>query len=185
MKTDEELVQNVQQGGAGFDELYRRYEEKVKQIVYKYCDNREDIEDVASEVWLKVHRHIDKFKFKSTFYTWIYRISINAAKNHLTTKSRKLPSTLRDPDDDHEIDNADPSNELFEDEVQLILQDAIKSLPRPLYDALVLRDIRGMSYSEIATECNCKVGTCKSRVHRARNIVDRKLHPHVRRKRIE
>ena len=183
---DKELIEKIQQGESKyFTILHNRYEDKVRNRVRRFVYNESDVEEVTQNVWIKVHRSLKDFKQQSTFYTYVYRIATNEAFNFLTHSSRRIPSSYKDPEEDNRRDSVVPEDEIFAAEIAEILDRSIKELPDDLKEAIVLRDIHGLSYQQIADQTGCRIGTVKSRIYRARDLVDEQLSPHVRRPRIE
>ena len=179
------LVQRVQQGDRrAFDQLVLRYQHKVLKLVMRYMRNHAEAEDIAQEAFLKAYRAIHSFRGDSAFYTWIYRIAINTAKNALVAaKRRPLDSDLdlQDPEQNERNgrlrDEATPESLLLTDEIRQTVDAAIGALPEDLRRAVVLREYEGLSYEEIAAVMGCPVGTVRSRIFRAREAIDRQLRP--------
>jgi RNA polymerase sigma-70 factor (ECF subfamily) len=185
---DLELVVRVQRGEKqAFDILVRKYQYKVIKLVARYVSDPTDALDVAQETFLKAYRAIRKFRGDSAFYTWLYRIAINTAKNHLVSLSRRPQQTDIDMQPIELLDegpgamslkeNATPENLLLRDEIEHTVFQAIEDLPDDLRTAITLRELEGMSYEEIATTMGCPVGTVRSRIFRAREAINNKLDP--------
>lgn len=182
---DQALVERVQRGDrAAFDVLVLKYQHKIVQLVSRYVYDRSEALDVAQEAFLKAWRALPAFRGESAFYTWLYRIAINTAKNHLVAQSRR-PVTqgvdLQDPEQ-YEIgarlrDNDTPERLLMTDEIRQTVIRAIDELPDELRTAIMLRELEGLSYDEIAQAMDCPIGTVRSRIFRAREAVDEKLRP--------
>ena len=181
---DLSLVRRVQAGERGaYDLLVLKYQHKVVKLVMRYLRDVGDAEDVAQEVFIKAYRALPQFRGDSAFYTWLYRIAINTAKNALSARERtprgyeldaqsadewpEMANRLRDPDT--------PEGLALTDEIRNTVNGAISALPEDLRTAIVLRELEGMSYEEIAVSMDCPVGTVRSRIFRAREAIDRQL----------
>jgi len=183
--TDKELVKRVQKGDhAAFDMLFARYQVKILNLISRYVRDSEEVRDVAQEAFIKAYRALPRFRGESAFYTWLYRIAINTAKNHLVARSRRPPSTDVDVDDADFRDDADmlresedPESALARDELQATIEQALVDLPEDLRSALTLREFDGLSYEQIAQIMECPVGTVRSRIFRAREFVDLRMQP--------
>jgi len=179
------LVQRVQQGDRrAFDQLVLRYQHKVLKLVMRYMRNHAEAEDIAQEAFLKAYRAIHSFRGDSAFYTWIYRIAINTAKNALVAAKRRpldYNLDLQDPEQNERNgrlrDEATPESLLLTEEIRETVDAAIGALPEDLRRAVVLREYEGLSYEEIAAVMACPVGTVRSRIFRAREAIDRQLRP--------
>ena len=177
---DEELVRRVQSGDKkAFDSLVRKYQYKITQLINRYIKDPHESLDVAQEAFIKAYRALPAFRGESAFYTWLYRIAINTAKNHLSMRARR-PS-----DDEIEIEDAEqfesggrlrnyetPEGLLLSDEIAGVIQLALDDLPEELRMAITLREFEGLSYDEIAQVMSCPVGTVRSRIFRAREALD-------------
>ncbi|HET7921732.1 MAG TPA: RNA polymerase sigma factor RpoE [Gammaproteobacteria bacterium] len=183
--SDRALVERVQRGDkSAFDVLVRKYQHKIIKLVTRYVHDSTEALDVAQEAFIKAYRALPGFRGDSAFYTWLYRIAINTAKNHLVAESRRPLDhgvDLQDPDQyDMQArlrDVATPERLLLTEEIQRTVEQAIEQLPEDLRTAIVLREIEGMSYEEIAEAMSCPVGTVRSRIFRAREAIDGKLRP--------
>ena len=179
------LVQRVQQGDrSAFDQLVLRYQHKVLKLVMRYVRNHAEAEDVSQEAFLKAYRAIHSFRGDSAFYTWIYRIAINTAKNTLVSAKRRpldYDLDLQDPEQAERSgrlrDDATPESLLLAEEIRETVDRAIGALPEDLRRAVLLREYEGLSYEEIAANLGCPVGTVRSRIFRAREAIDRQLRP--------
>ncbi|OOZ42463.1 RNA polymerase sigma factor RpoE [Solemya elarraichensis gill symbiont] len=184
-ESDLELVQRAQRGDKrAFDLLVLKYQQKVAAVVSRYVREQADVLDVVQESFIKAYRALPKFRGDSAFYTWLYRISINTAKNHLVSQSRRPPGSDVDAEVAEQLDvggrlkeSARPEDHLMRDEVEAAVWKAINSLPEELRTAITLREIDGMSYEEIAETMACPVGTVRSRIFRAREAIDNSLKP--------
>ena len=182
---DQVLVRRVQHGDkAAFDVLVRKYQHKIVKLVTRYVHDGTEALDVAQEAFIKAYRAIHGFRGDSAFYTWLYRIAINTAKNHLVAEGRRPLEhgvDLQDPEQYEaqarlrEMDT--PERLLLTDEIQRTVEAAIADLPEDLRTAIVLRELEGMSYEQIAETMGCPVGTVRSRIFRAREAIDEKLKP--------
>lgn len=183
--TDQELVKRVQKGDqAAFDMLFARYQVRILNLIGRYVRDADEVRDVAQEAFIKAYRAIPRFRGDSQFYTWLYRIAINTAKNHLVSRSRRPPSSdvdIEDADyrDDADMlrDSEDPESALARDQLQSTIHDALSQLPDDLRSALTLREFDGLSYEQIAEILECPVGTVRSRIFRAREFVDKRIRP--------
>jgi len=184
-ETDLRLVERVQRGERGaFDLLVMRYQHKVLKLIMRYVHDAHEAEDIAQEAFVKAYRALGSFRGDSAFYTWLYRIAINTAKNALVA-SRRRPMDydldLQDPEkyDLHArlAESETPEGLLLTDEIRDTVNQAIDHLPEDLRTAIVLRELDGLSYEEIAQTMDCPVGTVRSRIFRAREAIDRKLRP--------
>lgn len=183
--TDQILVQRVKRGEkAAFDALVLRYQSRIVSLVSRFVRNPTDALDVTQEAFLKAYRALPSFRGESAFYTWMYRIAVNTAKNHLAAQVRR-PQEMDSPDPDleqYEMETAavemdTPEHLLLTQEIQDTVVRAIKALPEDLRTAISLRELDGMSYEEIAVAMDCPVGTVRSRIFRAREAIDRDLKP--------
>ena len=183
--TDKELVRRVQAGDrSAFDLLFLRYQHKIHGLVGRYLRRPEEVEDVVQEAFIKAYRALPRFRGQSAFYTWLYRIAVNAAKNHLVSAARKPIGVELDGDSANQGDVAealrdedDPEGALRQAELQAAVVDAIEALPDDLRLALTLREFDGLSYAQIAEIMECPVGTVRSRIFRARESVDGRIRP--------
>ncbi len=181
--TDKELVKRVQRGDqAAFDLLYARYQSKILNLISRYVRDSEEVRDVAQEAFIKAYRALPRFRGESAFYTWLYRIAINTAKNHLVARSRRPPSADVDIEDADYRDDADnlrdsenPESALSRDQLKAAIDQALIDLPDDLRSALTLREFDGLSYEQIAEILDCPVGTVRSRIFRAREFVDERM----------
>jgi RNA polymerase sigma-70 factor (ECF subfamily) len=184
-QVDHILVKRVQQGDKrAFDVLVQKYQHRIVSLVSRYVSDSGDSLDVAQEAFIKAYRAIGKFRGDSAFYTWLYRIAINTAKNFLVAQGRRPPSTDVDAQDAEQYagntrlkDSASPEHELLRAEIEDTIYGTIAQLPDDLRTAIMLREIEGMSYEEIATTMDCPIGTVRSRIFRAREAIDEKLEP--------
>ena len=178
--TDQQLVVRVQEGyKRAFDLLVLKYQHKVHAIVGRFVRDTDEVADVVQEAFIKAYRALPKFRGESQFYTWLYRIAVNTAKNYLVSRSRRPPGSDVDIDDaeyysgsEYLKDLGTPENQLFRDELESVIVKSIAELPEDLRTAVTLREYEGLSYEEIAEIMECPVGTVRSRIFRARESID-------------
>jgi RNA polymerase sigma-70 factor, ECF subfamily len=183
--SDIKLVERAQQGDRGaFDLLVLKYQHKVIKLISRLIPNQAEAEDVAQDAFVKAYRALASFRGDSAFYTWIYRIAINTAKNALVSNKRRPIDYNLDLQDPNQYerharmkDTATPERLLLTDEIRRTVQHAMRELPADLRTAVTLREIDGLSYEEIAEAMDCPVGTVRSRIFRAREAIDAKLKP--------
>jgi RNA polymerase sigma-70 factor (ECF subfamily) len=178
--TDQQLVAKVQKGDSrAFDLLVLKYQHKIFALISRYVRDKDEVQDVAQEAFIKAYKALPNFRGDSAFYTWLYRIAINTAKNYLVSRSRRPPGSDVELEDAEyfetggglrEIEN--PENALFGAELKSIVESAISALPEDLRTAITLREFDGLSYEEIADIMSCPVGTVRSRIFRAREAID-------------
>ncbi len=182
---DAELVVRVQSGDkSAFDLLVIKYQHKVMKLVSRYIRDSAEVEDVTQEAFIKAYRALANFRGDSAFYTWLYRIAINTAKNFLVSRGRRPPSSDIEVETAEVLDgaaslreNATPERNLLRDEIANTVQQAIEALPEDLRTAITLREIDGLSYEDIAQVMTCPIGTVRSRIFRAREAIDTELRP--------
>jgi RNA polymerase sigma-70 factor (ECF subfamily) len=181
--TDQQLVARVQKGDKrAFDLLVLKYQHRIFGLISRYVHDADEIQDVAQEAFIKAYRAMPGFRGESAFYTWLYRIAINTAKNYLVSRSRRPPGSDVDVEDAeyyeggsmlHEIET--PENALFGAELKAVVERAIRELPEDLRTAVTLREFDGLSYEDIAGIMDCPVGTVRSRIFRAREAIDSRV----------
>ena len=171
---------------AAFDLLFLRYRHKIQSLVSRYVPAPEDVDDVAQEAFIKAYRALPRFRGESAFYTWLYRIAVNTAKNYLASRRRRPIKVELDADDadlgdvaDALEDGDDPEGALRQDQLRDAVAAAMAALPEDLRSALTLREFDGLSYAEIAEIMECPVGTVRSRIFRAREAIDERIRPLV------
>lgn len=182
---DQLLVERVQKGDKrAFDMLIMKYQHRIVSLVSRYVSDTAEAQDIAQEAFIKAFRAIERFRGDSAFYTWLYRIAINTAKNWIVAKNRRPPSSDIDAVDAEQYDissrlkdTGTPENELLREEIERTVFETIAALPEDLRTAIMLREMDGMSYEEIATTMECPIGTVRSRIFRAREAIDEKLKP--------
>ena len=182
---DMALVERVQRGDKGaYDLLVLKYQHRIGHLVSRYVHDAHETQDVTQEAFIKAYRGLKNFRGDSAFYTWLYRIAINTAKNHLVTMSRKISDTGIDAADAEQFEsggrlreNATPEREMLTEEIRTVVQRSIEALPEDLRTAITLREFEGMSYEEIAQAMDCPIGTVRSRIFRAREAIDNNLEP--------
>jgi RNA polymerase sigma-70 factor (ECF subfamily) len=182
---DQELVARVQAGDKkAFDLLVLKYQQKIANLVSRYIRDHSETLDVTQEAFIKAYRALPNFRGESAFYTWLYRIAINTAKNYLVAQGRRPPAGDVDAEMAEQLDvgvrlkeYATPENRLLEAEIAQTVHQAIEDLPEDLRKAITLRELEGLSYEEIASAMSCPVGTVRSRIFRAREAIDNRLRP--------
>ena len=180
-ETDSQLVERVKRGDKGaFDLLLLKYQHKVVSLIGRYVHDSHEVMDVSQEAFIRAYRALPGFRGDSAFYTWLYRIAINTAKNHLVFKSRRPPDRGIDPSDEElKADSAvlrhdaGPESELIAAELEQAIQNAINNLPEELKTAVTLREFEGLSYEDIAIVMDCPTGTVRSRIFRAREAIEK------------
>lgn len=187
-EADQVLVDRVKAGDQqAFALLVSKYQRKVIRLIARLVRDPVEVEDVAQEAFLKAYRALPQFRGESAFYTWLYRIAVNTAKNHLVAQGRRpIPmSSFQDDDDDGEPFAADeaiadiqtPDSVLLSRQIAETVNRAIEALPAELRTAVTLREIEGLSYEEIAEAMNCPIGTVRSRIFRAREAIAEQIRP--------
>ena len=183
---DQQLVERVQRGDKhAFDLLVTKYQRKLGRLISRFVRDPAEAEDVTQDAFIKAYRALPGFRGESAFYTWLYRIGINMAKNHLLANKRRAPtSTPFDAEESESFEDASllrevntPENELMSKQVVGVVQASLQQLPEDLRSALTLREIEGLSYEEIAIVMDCPIGTVRSRIFRAREAVAENLRP--------
>ncbi|MBV1920722.1 MAG: RNA polymerase sigma factor RpoE [Pseudomonadales bacterium] len=182
-EADQQLVERVKKGDKrAFDLLVGKYQHKVLSIVGRFVNDPDEAKDVSQEAFIKAYRALPKFRGESAFYTWIYRIAVNTAKNYLVARGRRPPGSDVDVADAefydggavlHEIST--PENQLMTDQLEALVYQALSDLPGDLRTAVTLREFDGLSYEEIAEVMDCPVGTVRSRIFRGREAIDSRI----------
>ena len=182
-ETDRQLVERVQRGDKkAFDILVLKYQHKIIGLVSRYLRNQDEVQDVTQEAFIKAYRALPRFRGDSAFYTWLYRIAVNTAKNHLVSRNRRPPASDVEIEDAEindgggvlrEIEN--PESALATEKLKQTINEAIEDLPEDLRTAFTLREFSGLSYEDITEVMDCPVGTVRSRIFRAREAIDKKI----------
>ena len=186
---DQKLVVRVQNGDkTAFDLLARKYQHKIAKLISRYVRDRREVEDVTQEALIKAYRAIGGFRGESAFYTWLYRIAVNTAKNYLESQGRRPPGSDVEIEGAELIesgeglrDQATPERQMLTSEIATTVHRVLEHLPPDLRTAITLREIEGMSYEEIAEVMDCPIGTVRSRIFRAREAIDQELRPLLKR----
>lgn len=182
---DIELVQRVQRGDmAAFDLLVRKYQHRIAGLIGRYVPDWSECQDIAQETFIRAYRAIGNFRGDAQFYTWLHRIAVNTAKNHLVASSRRPPTDDIEVSDAEQYDSGirlrdtdTPERELMRQQMERTVMSAVDALPEELRVAISLREVDGLSYEEIATRMGCPIGTVRSRIFRAREAIDTELRP--------
>jgi len=183
---DQQLVERAQRGDKkAFELLVAKYQRKLARLLSRFIRDPAEVEDVAQDAFIKAYRALPSFRGESAFYTWLYRIGINTAKNYLVALGRRAPTATEfDSEDAENFENGDqlrdvdtPENELMSKQIAQTVNDTMEALPEELRTAIVLREIDGLTYEEIATVMNCPIGTVRSRIFRARETIAERLRP--------
>ncbi|WMC10070.1 RNA polymerase sigma factor RpoE [Oceanimonas pelagia] len=186
--TDQQLIERVQWGDKNaYNLLVKKYQYKVANLVSRYVSNPGDVPDVTQEAFIKAYRALPGFRGDSAFFTWLYRIAVNTAKNHLVSQRRRPPGSDVEVDDaeyygggDALKELASPENLMLTEEIRRAVFETIDGLPEDLKTAITLRELEGMSYEDIASVMECPVGTVRSRIFRAREAIDKRVTPLLR-----
>ena len=184
-ENDQQLVQRVQAGDqSAFNLLVLKYQHRVLKLIGRFVSDQSEAQDVAQEAFLKAYRALGSFRGESAFYTWLYRIAINTAKNALVAQRRRPVDFDLDAQDPEAFERQaklkesdPPEGVLLTEEIRQVVEKAMEQLPEDLRTAIVLRELDGLSYEEIAEAMDCPVGTVRSRIFRAREAIDKKLKP--------
>jgi RNA polymerase sigma-70 factor (ECF subfamily) len=185
---DQQLVERAQRGEkAAFELLVAKYQRKLVRLLSRFIRDPTEVEDVAQEAFIKAYRALPSFRGESAFYTWLYRIGINTAKNYLVALGRRAPTVTETESADGDgyeesgqvPDLNTPENELMSRQIAETVNLAVEALPEELRTAITLREIEGLSYEEIASMMNCPIGTVRSRIFRAREAIAEKLRPQL------
>ena len=184
-ETDRALVEQVQKGDTrAFDLLVRKYQHRVIGLISRYIQDWSECEAVAQEAFIRAYRAIGSFRGDSQFYTWMYKIAVNTAKNHLVSQGRRPPTEDVAIEDALYAESANglrdgdtPEHELLRQEIEQTVFSTVQALPEDLRTAITLREVDGLSYEEIAEAMSCPIGTVRSRIFRAREAIDTSLRP--------
>jgi len=182
-ESDKRLVERVKRGDKrAFDVLVLKYQHRIANLITRYVRDQDEVLDVTQEVFVKAYRAMDKFRGDAQFYTWLYRIAINTAKNFLVARSRRPPDTDIDVDErefsEQSVvisEGSNPEEQLSGEQLERVLQRALEALPEELRIALMLREFDGLSYDEIAHVMDCPVGTVRSRIFRGRESIEKSI----------
>ncbi len=183
---DQQLVERAQRGDKqAFELLVIKYQRKLARLLSRFIRDSAEIEDVTQEAFIKAYRALPSFRGDSAFYTWLYRIGINTAKNYLVAMGRRAPTTTEfNAEDAETFDDGDqlrdvntPENELMSKQIANVVNQTMQELPEDLRTAITLREIEGLSYEDIANIMDCPIGTVRSRIFRARESIAEKLRP--------
>ncbi len=182
---DQELVRRVQRGdSAAFDLLVRKYQHRIAALIGRYIGDWSECQDVAQDTFIRAYRAIGNFRGDAQFYTWLHRIAVNTAKNHLVAHKRRPPTEDIDVSDAEQFDSGirlrdtdTPDRELARQQMEQVVMRAVNALPEELRTAITLREVEGLSYDEIAQHMDCPIGTVRSRIFRAREAIDAELRP--------
>ncbi len=183
--SDQQLVQRVQKGDKqAFDLLVLKYQHKIMSLISRYINDHSEVQDVAQEAFIKAYRALKNFRGDSQFYTWLYRIAVNTAKNYLVSQGRRPPAQDVDVSDAEHYahatslkDIATPEQILARDELNTVVFAAMEKLPEELRTAIRLRELEGLSYEDIGEVMQCPIGTVRSRIFRAREAIDKAMAP--------
>lgn len=184
---DRALVERVQQGDKrAFDLLVEKYWRKLNRLLSRMVRDPDEVEDIAQETFIKAYRALPQFRGDAAFYTWLYRIGVNTAKNYLVARGKAMPTVSERTfsEDEEGVDErlvaqdiSTPESELLSKQVAMAVNEAVEALPEELRTAITLREMEGLSYEEIAQMMNCPIGTVRSRIFRAREAIATKLRP--------
>lgn len=185
LQLDRDLVERVQRGdSSAFDVLVRKYQHRVIGLVGRYVNDWSECQDIAQDVFMRAYRALPNFRGDAQFSTWLHRIAVNTAKNHLVAQKRRPPNDDIDVMDAEQFDGSlrlrdtdTPEHELLRQEIERTVMDAVERLPDDLRQAISLREVDGLSYDEIAARMGCPIGTVRSRIFRARDAIDAQLKP--------
>lgn len=186
-ESDQQLVDRVQAGDKNaFNFLVLRYQNRVAALVARFVKDQQEVEDVSQEAFIKAYRALHLFRGDSAFYTWLYRIAVNTAKNYLVSRGRRPPASDLEAEEAEltEIgsplrDNESPERSLATAALKAAIEQAIEDLPEDLRTAFTLREFSGLSYEDITEVMNCPVGTVRSRIFRAREAIDKAVRKHL------
>ncbi len=185
-EVDQQLVERAQRGDKhAFELLVLKYQRRLGRLISRFVRDSAEVEDVTQEAFIKAYRALPSFRGDSAFYTWLYRIGINTAKNYLVSLGRRAPTTtLFDVEESEDYEGSDqmhdmntPENELMSKQVAAVVNATLLKLPEDLRTALTLREIEGLSYEEIAEIMSCPIGTVRSRIFRARETIASNIRP--------
>ncbi|HEX4853789.1 RNA polymerase sigma factor RpoE [Arenimonas sp.] len=179
------LVKRVQGGdNSAFDLLVRKYQHRIGAVVYRFVPDHAEAQDITQDAFIRAYRALPNFRGDAQFYTWLYRIAVNTAKNHLVASKRRPPTADIAAEDAEHLsgggrlhDHDTPEHQLLRGEIEQAVTDTVAGLPEELRQAITLREVDGLSYEEIARLMQCPIGTVRSRIFRAREAIDQTLRP--------
>jgi RNA polymerase sigma-70 factor, ECF subfamily len=179
------LVKRVQSGdNSAFDVLVQKYQHRIGAVIGRFVHDYAESQDIAQETFIRAYRAINSFRGDAQFYTWLYRIAVNTAKNHLVSMKRRPPTSDIEAEDAehfegaHRMHDSDtPEHELLREEIARTVSEVVSELPEELRQAITLREMEGLSYEEISETMDCPIGTVRSRIFRAREAIDARLRP--------
>jgi RNA polymerase sigma-70 factor, ECF subfamily len=182
---DLELVKRVQGGdNSAFNVLVQKYQHRIGAVIGRFVHDYAESQDIAQETFIRAYRAINSFRGDAQFYTWLYRIAVNTAKNHLVSMKRRPPTSDVEAEDAehfegaHRMHDSDtPEHELLREEIARTVSQVVAELPEELRQAITLREVEGLSYEEISETMDCPIGTVRSRIFRAREAIDLRLRP--------
>jgi RNA polymerase sigma-70 factor, ECF subfamily len=182
---DLELVKRVQAGdNSAFNVLVQKYQHRIGAVIGRFVHDYAESQDIAQETFIRAYRAINSFRGDAQFYTWLYRIAVNTAKNHLVSMKRRPPTSDVEAKDAehfegaHRMHDSDtPEHELLREEIARTVSEVVAELPEELRQAITLREVEGLSYEEISETMDCPIGTVRSRIFRAREAIDLRLRP--------
>ena len=185
MSSDEQLVKKAKTGDQrAFEVLVVKYQQRIFALISRYVRDHDEVQDVAQEAFIKAWRALPRFRGDSAFYTWLYRIAVNTAKNHLVALGRRPPGSDLDAAEAEQYSGAEmlheigtPESHVLSEELEAVIHKAIEELPQELKTAVTLREFEGLSYEDIAAVMECQVGTVRSRIFRAREAIDEAVRP--------
>ena len=181
--SDHVLIERAREGDKkAFELLMLKYRQRVHHLLVCVLHNAEDVLDVSQEVFTRAYQALPSFRGDSAFYTWLYRIALNSARNHMAAQARRAAVSMGDVEEqfagnEHLRDNASPENLLMRDELQRAIYEAFMLLSEDMRTSIMLREVEGLSYDEIATVMGCPIGTVRSRIFRARETIEKRLQP--------
>lgn len=183
--SDEELVKRASKGDSrAFDLLVKKYQHRIFALISRYVRDQDEVQDVAQEAFIKAWRALPRFRGDSQFYTWLYRIAVNTAKNHLVARGRRPPNSDIDAEEAEQFissgglhDSGTPESILMSQQLAEVIAEAIEALPSELRTAVTLREFEGLSYEDISVIMECPVGTVRSRIFRARDAIEQAMRP--------
>lgn len=191
-ESDQLLVQRFQKGdNAAFDLLVLKYQHRITALISRYINDWSECQDVAQDAFIRAFRALPNFRGDAQFYTWLYKIAVNTAKNHLVARNRRPPTDDIDAGDAEQYasgerlrETSTPEHEALRDEIERMVMRTVDALPEELRVAITLREVEGLSYEEIAERMGCPIGTVRSRIFRAREAIDTNINPLLENERV-